>query len=269
MNGRKREELLWRLFRTFFRSRARFYTLFDRYEESVLEFADRFKTHRTRLKLPVDELHTLLDFKSLEELRDREILLLKETAHEIFRSPDSTDLLDHHVSNIYHEISMLKEEHYTLREEYLRSDQREYDRFFREVSEFYPKRLRHVRNLYAKALRRLEALLPELAAERILTRSLYLYGDELLSEHYPRGLAGLYRKMYPQLGALQAYREVGLSFFESGFEEEALQAFRKAVAAGRAGRGKKVSPAARKLLAEVERRIAALESSLSVDSPVS
>ena len=255
MNGRNSHELKWRLLRSFFRSRAAFLDLFAQYERRVMAFADQFETDRTRLKLPIDELLSLLDFKRLEELRDREILLLKETAHEIFRGPDATDRFDHYVSNIYHELSILKEEHYTLREDFVRFDQKEYDRFFREVSEFYPKRLRHVKNLYGHALRRLETILPGIAHERILVRSLYLFGDELLTSSYRGGLPGLYRKMYPDGGAPLGYFLAAGSFFESGFLEEALGAYRKAQIAGAKERSRGPSEKRAELLAEIDRKI--------------
>ena len=121
MNGTNRHELKWQLLRSFFTSRDAFLTLFHRYEKRILEFAGSLKMERSRLKLAADELQTVLDFKSLEELRDREILLLKETAHELFRESDATDRFDHYVSNIYHELSILKEEHYTLKEDFVRS----------------------------------------------------------------------------------------------------------------------------------------------------
>lgn len=261
MNGRNRHELKWQLFRSFFRSRSAFLSLFHRYEARVEAFAQRFETDRTRLKLAADDLQTLLDFKSLEELRDREILILKETAHELFRVEDSTDRFDHYVSNIYHELSILKEEHYTLKEDFVRLDKREYDRFFREVAEFYPKRLRHVRNLYAKALRRLEELLPGMAREKILVRSIYLFGEELLRTHYPRGLAGLYRKMYPEGGEVEGYTIAARSFLDAGFEEEALRAFRKAERASRKRRRKRPQRL-EAMAAEVREQIRELEGAL-------
>ncbi|MEN8148279.1 MAG: hypothetical protein ABFS86_00565 [Planctomycetota bacterium] len=260
MNGGNRQELLWQLFRSFFRSRTAFLTLFERYEARVLEFAEKFSIDRTRLRVSADDLLTLLDFKSLEELRDREILTLKQTAHILFRGPDATDLFDHHVSNIYHELSILKEEHYTLKEDFLRLDRKEYERFFREVAEFYPKRLRHIKNLYGKALRRLEALLPEMAGERVLIRSIFIFGDGLLEDSYRGGLTALYRKMYPGLGAAKAYAIVGESFLESGFVEEALAAYLKAKdALSRKRRKKNHEEARRHLASEVDRRIAKLE----------
>lgn len=259
MNGKNRHELKWQLFRSFFRSRAAFLTIFNRYEQRVLEFAGRHKTDRTRLKLGADDLQTLLDFRSLEEIRDGEILVLKETAHELFRVSDSTDRFDHCVSNIYHEISILKEEHYTLKEDFVRMEKREYDRFFREVAEFYPKRLRHVKNLYGQALRRLEELLPGMAHEKILIRSIYLFGEELLRDTYPRGLDGLYRKMYLEGGEVEGYAVVADSFLEAGFEEEALTAYRRAERASERKRRKKL-PRLPGILKHVRAQIGKLES---------
>ena len=258
-NGRNRQELQWKLLRSFFRSRAAFLALFDRYEERVAEFSEQLATERSRLKLPADELQSLLDFKSLEQLRDREISKLKEAAHELFRNADSTDRLDHFISNIYHEISILKEEHYTLKEDFVRMDKTEYDRFFREVAEFYPKRLRHVKNLYQKAMRRLEAILPEMAEERIVVRSLYLFGQDLLEGTYRGGLPGLYNHMYPELGDVGGYAMAGRSFLESGFTEEALQAFRDALEIYRKKRRRKKGPALVALAKELEAEVARLE----------
>ncbi len=228
MNGRNRGELQWQLIRTFFRSRRQFLAIFERYEVKVLGFAESLKIDRSRLRLPAGELLGLLDFRSLEELRDREVLSLKQTAHDLFRGRDRTDALDHDVSNIYHELSILKEEHYTLKEEHLLLGPAEYNRFFREVSEYYPKRLRHVLRLYSRALRRLEELLPQMAREQILVRSLYLFGTDLLEGQYPGGLAGIYEKMYRTGGEAEGLAAAARSLTESGFTEEALRAWRQA-----------------------------------------
>lgn len=249
----------WKLLKRFFRSRASFLSIFNSYEERVVSFSEEFATDRSRLKLPADQLQSLLDFKSLEQLRDRDILRLKETAHELFRASDSTDRLDHYISNIYHEISILKEEHYTLKEDFVRMDKKEYDRFFREVAEFYPKRLRHVKNLYQKALSRLEELLPDMANERIVVRSLYLFGEKLLGKSYRGGLRSLYNHMYPDLGDVGGYAVAGRSFLESGFTEEALQAFREALDLHRNKRRRKKGPALVELVADLKAEIDRIE----------
>jgi hypothetical protein len=254
-NGRDRGELWWLLLRSFFASRRQFIAIFDRYEHSVARFAEDLETDRSRLKLPADEVLDLLDLRSLEILRDEVVAGLKSTSHELFRGRDETDRFDHLVSNIYHELSILKEEHYTLKEEHLRHDRHEYDRFFREISEFYPKRLRHIRNLYSRAQRRLADLLPQMGGERILIRSLYLLGEEHLGRDYPGGISGLYRRMYPEGGEVEGCLTVARSFCSSGFLEEALEAYRRARAAGRGTRSSRMQEA-QSGISELEARIA-------------
>ncbi len=218
------EERRWLLIRSFYTSWKRFRVLFEEYERRVSEFTERYKTERSQLRLAPDDLSTLIDFKALEDLRDREVSLLREISHELFRSPDSTDRFDHCVSIIYHELSALKEEHYTLREEFVREQRIEYDLFYREVNQYYPKRLRHIRNLYEKAERRLRQLLPAMADDRVVVRSLYLFGAGLLAGLLPEGLPGIYAAMYAG-GAAEGYAAAGASFRESGFLLEAEEAF--------------------------------------------
>jgi hypothetical protein len=224
------EERRWLLLRSFYSSWKRFQTLFEDYERRVREFSERYKTERSRLRLSPDDLASLIDFRALEDLRDREVSLLRETSHDLFRSPDSTDRFDHHVSIIYHELSALKEEHYTLREEFVREEQIEYDRFYREVNQYYPKRLGHIRDLYGQADRRLRQILPGMAEDRVLVRSAYLFGEGLLAGLYPGGLGELYGEMYPG-GAAEGYAAAGDSFRASGFREEAVEAYGHCLAA--------------------------------------
>ena len=218
------EERRWLLLRSFYSSWKRFLLLFEEYERRVGEFSTRYKTERSLLRLEPDDLATLIDFKALEDLRDREVSLLREISHDLFRTRDATDRFDHSVSIIYHELSALKEEHYTLREEFVREQRIEYDRFYKEVNEFYPKRLRHIRNLYVKAERRLHHHLPAMAADRVVVRSLHLFGPELLRGIPSGGLDSLYDAMYPG-GAVEARLAAGDSFRASGFLDEARAAY--------------------------------------------
>ncbi len=219
------EESRWLLLRSFYSSWRRFLVLFDDYERRVKEFTQRFDTDRSHLRLEPDDLASLLDFKALEALRDREVSLLREVSHLLFRTRDATDRFDHLVSVIYHEISALKEEHYTLREEFVREESIEYDRFYREVNRYYPKRLRHIRNLYRKADRRLRGLLPTMNRDKVLVRSLYLFGGDLLRGIYPGGVGELYAALYPEGGAVEAYSVAAASFSASGFTDQAIEAY--------------------------------------------
>jgi hypothetical protein len=137
------------------------------------------------------------------------------------------------VTNIYHEVSILKEEEWTLREQAGSEDPKEYERYYREVNFYYPKRLKHVRNLYGKARKRLEKLLPAMGRNTIVIRSSYLFGEKLFNGVYARGLDQFYEHLYPEGGALTGYSVVGDSFLEGGFGPEAAGAFDRAIAAAR------------------------------------
>jgi hypothetical protein len=257
------EERRWLLLRSFYSSWKRFQGLFEEYERRVREFSERYKTERSRLRLSPDDLASLIDFRALEDLRDREVSLLREISHDLFRSPDATDRFDHHVSIIYHELSALKEEHYTVREEFVREQRIEYERFYREVNQYYPKRLGHIRTLYLKADRRLRRILPDMAGDRVLVRSAYLFGEGLLEGLYRGGLGELYESMYPG-GAVEGYAAAGDSFRESGFREEAAGAYGRCLAAPAAStRGKaaksleRIRAAASGRLEELRRELAA------------
>ncbi len=254
------EERRWLLLRSFYSSWKRFLLLFEEYERRVRAFSERYKTERSLLRLEPDDLATLIDFKALEDLRDREASLLREISHDLFRSRDATDRFDHHVSIIYHELSALKEEHYTLREEFVREQRIEYDLLYKEVNEYYPKRMRHIRNLYVKAERRLRHHLPAMAADRVVVRSLYLFGEGLLRGLLPGGVEELYGAMYPG-GIVEAFAAAGDSFRASGFLEEAAEAYGRCLAAADSAGEPGSGPPARtleRIRAGVRERLAAV-----------
>jgi hypothetical protein len=248
------DERRWILLRTFYRSYRRFHALMAQYEESVRRFAESYGVDRKDLKLAPDELATLLDPQALSEMRDGDLTVLREMSHRLFRTAEVPDRFDTHVASIYHEVSLLKEEHWTVREESMHTDAAEYERYYREVNIYYPKRLRHVRNLYGKARRRLEQLLPTMARNRIIVRSVYLFGEELVAGVYEGGLEEFYGHLYPDGGMLTAYSLAAESFLESGFGAEAAAAYDLALAAAdRAMRGAEDDGAIREI--EDRRRV--------------
>ncbi len=242
------DENRWLLIRDLFRGRNRFLQLFRRYERRVLAHSRAAAVDRTALRLAWADLRSLLDFSELEQLRNDLLEELKEVAHDLFRSADSTDPLDSVIAQIYHEISILKEEHYTLKDDYLQKDAKAYGRMYREVKEYYPNRLRHIRGLFDKARRRLERILPTLLEGTIVVRSLYLFGEEIVGGAYREGLVGLYRKAYPEHGEIEGFLTVGGSFRRGGFfthAEEALGRAREAL--GRAPKDPKLARMRRQL----------------------
>jgi hypothetical protein len=222
------DENRWLLIRGVFQARSRFMELFRDYERRVLRHSREADVDRRNLRLSWAELRKLLDFQALEQLRDELLEELKEVAHDLFRSADSTDKLDSLIAQIYHEISILKEEHYTLKEDYLEKDSEAYDRLYREVKEYYPSRLRHIRGLLDRARRRLERILPEMMEGSIVVRSVFLFGEEMLGSAYRDGLDGFYRKAYPDEGEVRGYLTAARSFRRGSFFDLASRALAEA-----------------------------------------
>ena len=219
---------IWLILRLFYRSLVEFRGQFDSYEEKVLHLARSTGINREVLRLRPVELAELLDFKSLEALRDGYIHELKELCHVVFRTVDQTDPLDRYVSDIFHEISILKEEHYTVKTYAPMYEQAaakvELQYILDEAHTMFPQKLRQVRYLFGKARERMEEHLPSFSRTQIVIRSLYQHQDGFIREAYPDGLRDFYRFMYP-CGPLEGFYQVGLSFYHSGFFPEALEAF--------------------------------------------
>lgn len=234
------DERRWLLLKAFYRGYRSFHVLLAQYEGRVAFFAEKYGVDRKELALPAEELLSLFDSHALLELRNRELRGLREISHQLFRG-ERQDPFDVFVTNIYHEVSILKEEEWTLREQAAGEDPREYERYYREVNIYYPKRLRHVRNLYGRARKRLEKILPSLGSNTIVVRSVYLFGTDLFHGVYDGGLEEFYEYLHPEGGALEGYTAAANSFLEGGFGPEAAEAFERAIVvatreAERAGR---------------------------------
>lgn len=227
--GTTTDERRWVLLRSFYQSFRSFVALFDQYEVRVLEFARRYGLDRRSLKLPPEELHSLIDPAALASLLQGELQPLREIVQRMFGGAYVPDPFSAHVMSIYHEVSILKEEHRTIGDPSMKTDTVEYERYYREVNVYYPRRLRHVRDLYAKARKRLELLLPPMGRDKVVMRSVYLFGDRLLRDIYPRGVEQFYEHMYPNGGALTAYALVADSFFDAAFWVRATDAYGKAL----------------------------------------
>ena len=228
--GTTTDERRWVLLRCFYQSFRSFVAVFDQYERRVLEFAQRYGEDRRSLKLPPEELHSLIDPEALAAVLTGELQPLREIVQRMFGGAYVPDPFSSHVMSIYHEVSILKEEHRTIGDPSMRIDSAEYDRYYREVNIYYPRRLRHIRDLYAKARKRLELLLPPMGRDKVVMRSVYLFGDRLMRDIYPRGVEQFYGHMYPSGGALTAYALVVESFSKAAFWGRAQEAYGRALA---------------------------------------
>ncbi len=227
-DAQERDSKVWQIVELFYRSLVEFREIFDHYEWRVLQHSYQKGQHRRDLRLEPEDLAALMDFRALERLRDEHIFILKETCHDIFRGRHRTDLLDIYVSDAFHEISILKEEHYNVKTyapQYAR-DSREVELSYilDEVHKLYPSKLNHIKYLFGKAKERLEELLPRFTKNRILVRSLYLNRDDFVKAAYEDGVRDFYRLMYREAGPIEGFYDVGRSFHESGFTRRSLEA---------------------------------------------
>ena len=230
----KEDHLIWDLMAVFFTAKKSFGTQNQKYERMVRGYARKQSVKRRELQLGTREVAGLLDFKALEELRNNYLRHLKDLSHRMFREDNSTDIFDKYVSDIYHETSILKEEHYTVMtyapayEEGLQPDLTERDKILKEVHEFFPRKLKQIQNLFKKAQARLLEILTQYGQDRVFVRSLYLFGQEVLEKVGKTDLDEFYNSIYPSGGALTGYLNVARSFHESGFYEQADEALKKA-----------------------------------------
>jgi hypothetical protein len=231
--------LVWDFVTAFFASRRAFLAIFRRYESRVLAFAKEAGVHRDDLVLPPADLARLFHPKRLHHLRDERLVPLRSLAHQLFREAGVVEPLDTACSHVFHEVSILLEEHLSIIRFRHVSDPKRYEQMFEEVRGYYPIRLRRIRRLFAEGLRRLEELLPEWAADRVVVRSAYLFGGRMARgvwEGEEAALDALYARMYPAGGAAEGYLAAGKSFLASGFSEEAVSALEASVRAGKRAR---------------------------------
>ena len=247
----------WDLIAAFFRARSLFMKVYQDYEGRVLRHAKERGVDRESLRLDAKGVSELLDLKVLADLRDRHLTPLKDIAHDLFRLADATDVFDRYVHDVFHEISILKEEHlkvYSFAPDYehLEEDE-EVKAALDEVHQLFPHKVHHVHALFLKAKQRLEQILPGYGGDRILIRSLYLFGETLLADAYDGGLEEFYGFLYPDLGEVEAYFQVGSSFLASGFLQQAREALQRCIT-----RGEKAhpgSPALEKILSDARERL--------------
>jgi len=220
----------WSMIRHHYVSRAAFSDIYKAYEVRVLTLVRERGVPRDEIKLTAPETEQLFDTGPLKDLLLQEVQPLRDTAHAHFRHQGTPDPYDSDVSRIYHELSILKEEHLSVRDWPKEGGAREFARLFREVSEYYPQRLRRIKDLFARATRRLETLLPDWQDDTIVLRSVFLFRDELWPESPRPGLVRFLGKMFPGESAGSSFLLIARSFFKAGFFEECGECARMGVA---------------------------------------
>lgn len=219
---------IWVIVEHFYRSRRIYKDEHDNYERQVQDHVDQLGLPRQQIRLGPEELSRLLHFKELETVRDDHLLPLKEASHGLFRGDDSTDFLDRLLNDIFHEISILKEEHYnvlTYDPSAPDIDWEELNTILDEVHEMFPIKVHRLKHLFEMATARLERILPHYKENTVLVRSLFLHRDDFAAEAYPDGLLHFYGLLYGEQDIVTGFRVVGDSFYQAGFYGEAMECF--------------------------------------------
>ncbi|HIC23406.1 MAG TPA: hypothetical protein EYO84_08270 [Planctomycetes bacterium] len=227
--------LAWRVVERFYCARQVFSSVHDRYEQIVHSYVEKFDQPREEIRLAPRELVELLSTQDLEKLRDQYLMPLKQACHRLFRTEVSTDFLDRLVNDIFHELSILKEEHYNVltydvddaarNSDPERDLQLEQKAVLDEVHNMFPQKVHRIAHLFDVGTSALEALLHRWKQDPVLIRSLFLQRDQFVKESYEDGLCHFYRLMYGEQNAWQGYRIVGDSFLASGFVSHAHVAY--------------------------------------------
>lgn len=261
----RRGALIWDFLTTFVAARRSFLSIYRRYERRVLSAARGRGVARTELRLPPADLWKLFHLGRLETLRDERLAPLRELAERIFDEAGDEGLLDAYCGHIFHEISILSEEHRSVGRFVRHHDPRRYRTLYEEVSGYYPLRLNRVMRFFRAAMKRLDELLPSWSDERVVVRSAYLFGDNLARRAYGQGREALYARMYPDGGAIKGYLEAGRSFQASGFETQAREAYGHGMAVwDGADEDVRKRPGERRAIEDIRQRIAALVQSRQV-----
>lgn len=255
-----RGSLTWDFLVTFVAARRTFLSLYRRYERRVLRAAEERGVDRAELELPPQQLWRLFHLGRLEHLRDHRLAPLRELGLEIFGADGDEGLMDAYCGHVFHEITMLSEEHRSVGRFVRHHDPRRYRALFEEVSGYYPLRLNRVLRLFRAAMKRVDELLPRWSRERIFVRSMYLFGDRLAKRAYGEDIEACYLRMYPDGGMVRGLLEAGRSFATSGFVEEARRALERAVGAFRSAEAEReLRPGERRAALESQGLLAELD----------
>ncbi|MCA8962567.1 MAG: hypothetical protein KDC38_18710 [Planctomycetes bacterium] len=221
--------MIWTIVERFYRTHHLYASQYEAYESKVAEYVEKLQTPRDRIRLPADELSRLLQFKQLERIRDRFLLPLKDACHALFRRDHSTDVLDRLVNDIFHEISILKEEHYNVLTYAVnpesRVDREEQKSILDEVHEMFPIKVHRLRHLFDLARNRMERILSKHKSDAVLVRSLFLNRSAFVAKADPAGLIYFYRWMYGSDRPFEGYRVAADSFFDAGFFGQAAECY--------------------------------------------
>lgn len=229
----------WDLVDAFFEAQRQYFDVYYNYERRVLAHAEEQAVDRHQLRLEASEVSKLLDYDKLGKLRNGPLTRTKQVSHSLFRSKGRTHVFDRYISEIFHDLSILREEQFkvsTFAEEYrLANEMTQYESLLDEVHEDFPRRVHNIWGLFSKAQGALESVLRARSRDPLYLRSLYLFGDETFKgTSYRRGKVDHCWQVFDK-GPVEAYLMAARSFAQGGFKAQAMTVLEDAVKVAQEG----------------------------------
>lgn len=163
-----------------------------------------------------------LDNQDIALLRDKFLIDLRRLSHAEFRSRKKLERFDVYISEIFHEVSILKEQKYILEHYFQRKDQlseEELNQMLNQTFELFDTKMKHIKVLFNNAKSRLEEILPSYRNDDFILRKLYLDGAVLFKEFYKDPVKNMLDFMFQEGGFPEGYIAIACSFSSGGFFE--------------------------------------------------
>lgn len=217
------EQKIWFLVELFLSAKAYYFENIHRnYESQVIQLSQLMEKDRRELRLNPEELSVLINFLDLKTLRDNILAPLRNISHEIFRNSKTFEPFDTYVSELFHEMSILKDVYLQLSQisqTFQQFDPEEIQAIVDDVHDQFPQKTRHIYHIFNKAFLRLQKILPDYRDNIFLLRCAFFEEKEL----FQKGILSLdefYRILFDGEAAW-GYYYVAKSFYDSLFYSQA------------------------------------------------
>lgn len=262
----------WDLIEAFCEAQRQYQRVYSNYETRVLAHAEQQAVDRHQLRLEASEVSKLLDFVKLGELRNGPLLRTKAISHSLFRTKGHTHKFDRYISEIFHDLSILREEQYkvsTFAEDYKRDNElASLESLLDEVHEDFPRRVHNIWGLFQRAQLSLETVLRPHSNDPVYLRSLFLFGEQVLRHAYRQGRFAHCWRIFDR-GPAEADYLAAKSFAHAGFKAKALTALENALSAvGKGIPATAANPCSESDLEELAADVRALRVFVESRSPV-
>ena len=230
------EEILWGIIENFYRALALFKEEYHRYDTRLKGICQQKNIDGANLAevLTIEEVMSLMSSdEKLLELKENYLEPLLKLALQFHDAASyHANFFEHYIRDIYYELSILQSQVARLKAsvpEYMElRDEEEYKTILSEVNIFFPLKMFHLSHLFKKAKNELEKIVSYHKESKILVRSFFLFGEEIIGPLYEMGFAEFIKKIYRPDHLVELCTRAAYSFHSSGFSALARQASGKA-----------------------------------------